>query len=699
MSALYSVLVSVIGLIVVLWVGFRRTIRWLWISFKWIMMSLFAFVAVFLLVMFLGNVVFATKRNEPHRNLHPQHADCRNQDGWKVLAELQNDELLAMRTDPSWRRKFKCAIQTHVVPATDGGKSGRPDLKFHLAFLEFQEDGRPQTLEGRPADSTALSQYALLQEHLSNPQRQSNVVIAFIHGWRHDSKLGNDNVSDLRHYAAHTARFLADRCITEGRFCGTEVTAIYVGWRGARVDEVRIKETFGHRIGGLLAGATMWITLFDRKPISEEVGPAAITALRGLDRILDNKKSPAATPALPAGSASNEQRMIVIGHSLGGNMLMTGLKDQLIKNVIRHEPKRTFESPVGDLVVLLNPASEAAHWTALQRAVWYRIAFRTSEARTGDTLEDGHHLFERNQPPVLISVTAARSWPPSEIWPQDCEWLRLPTKNREEAEAKARILPLIAASRGIFATDVNYDWATYDLFPLFKFDFRPLATTVQRIADRIAARATIESGACPSPGVAPRSEVASYFWRTMAWPVGFLASVLRNTPFMNTDRELTHTIGHLNPPRPSTDTLVERSTLPFKPFGTTHELIGDRDRDSEKPAYYRDIASGPEASCASAPHWLWRARNNRKPNGTLWNSNDLEPLADGSRAKPAANIVHSYVSAGMLPVTRANDPFWNIRAFDNALSEHGGYMLSSFICAIHQFVLDDVASAPRAPQQ
>ena len=234
-----------------------------------------------------------------------------------------------------------------MVPATNGGKSASRSLKFHLAFLEFQEDGRPQTLEGRPANSTALSQYALLQKHLDDPQRKSNVVIAFIHGWRHDSKLGNDNVSDLRHYAAHTARFLADRCIAEGRFCGTEVTAIYVGWRGARVDEVKIKETFGHRIGGLLAGATMWITLFDRKPISEEVGPAAITALRGLDRILDKKKSQSASPVLPAGAASNEQRMIVIGHSLGGNMLMTGLKDQLIKNVIRHEPTKFFRSPSG----------------------------------------------------------------------------------------------------------------------------------------------------------------------------------------------------------------------------------------------------------------------------------------------------------------------------------------------------------------
>jgi hypothetical protein len=66
----------------------------------------------------------------------------------------------------------------------------------------------------------------------------------------------------------------------------------------------------------------------------------------------------------------------------------------------------------------------------------------------------------------------------------------------------------------------------------------------------------------------------------------------------------------------------------------------------------------------------------------------------GVPGAPAARFVHSYLAGGMAPITRANDPFWNVRAFDNALSEHGGYMLSSFICVIHQFVMDDVAASP-----
>jgi hypothetical protein len=52
----------------------------------------------------------------------------------------------------------------------------------------------------------------------------------------------------------------------------------------------------------------------------------------------------------------------------------------------------------------------------------------------------------------------------------------------------------------------------------------------------------------------------------------------------------------------------------------------------------------------------------------------------------------------MAAITRANDPFWNIRAFDTALARHDGYVLSSFICGLNQLILDDITSFnPRPP--
>jgi hypothetical protein len=57
-------------------------------------------------------------------------------------------------------------------------------------------------------------------------------------------------------------------------------------------------------------------------------------------------------------------------------------------------------------------------------------------------------------------------------------------------------------------------------------------------------------------------------------------------------------------------------------------------------------------------------------------------------------MTHGFRLAGMLPITRANDPFWNMRAYDDVLMSHGGFMFSAFICAMNQFVMDQPTRWP-----
>jgi hypothetical protein len=360
-----------------------------------------------------------------------------------------------------------------------------------------------------------------------------------VHGWRHDASIGDTNVRDARHYGAHVARFLADRCekYKQIEFCGVTVTVVYIGWRGARVDERKLQQHFGV-VGEWIGTMAAIPTLFDRKPISEEVGPSTVTALRQLYN------------SMPEGRL---KKMIVFGHSLGGNLLISTLKDYMVKMVGRHQSGRWIDdkpsladlikSPIGNLVVLINPASEAANWTAIQRAVWNRVPYRESESIPGSTVDDGHLFFRQDQPPVLISVTAARSWPPSGLRPDDCAWLFHydPNEPKWVTDEKAKMRPLVEKRTDMFKDGVEYDRATYDLFPLFKFDLRPVAQSLDRFAKRLAEGDKIRS-ACATPA-------EPGFW-TISSRLGWLASVLRNMPFMNTDREQTRTVGHLDPPRP-----------------------------------------------------------------------------------------------------------------------------------------------------
>ena len=83
---------------------------------------------------------------------------------------------------------------------------------------------------------------------------------------------------------------------------------------------------------------------------------------------------------------------------------------------------------------------------------------------------------------------------------------------------------------------------------------------------------------------------------------------------------------------------------------------------------------GDDAQCPQATGWLSKARAAKKAD----TKGSASPLGRGGSprdARPALRFVHGFYPAHLPPITRANDPFWNLRALDNALAEHDGYML------------------------
>ena len=668
---------------------------------------------LFFISFVIGNFVTSTPRTKAYRNLHPSLPFCQEglKSGWTVLAQKQdgiarptdrpddngwiddsNNEYAAVGRDTKWETLLRCALQRHVIPTNSPQNT---PIDYYLGFLEFQESGEPYSLaqpknngdEPLSADELKvmmsengelppITQLDVLKKHLSTG---SNYVIVFAHGWRHDASIGDGNVADLRHYAAHVVRFLAQRCELEERYCDTKVTAIYIGWRGARVNEAGLKKAFGQTLGGFLGSFAAGATLFDRKPVSEQVAPGAISALRTLEKVLA-KQEPGAPPRV--------NRMIVFGHSLGGNLFATGLEDDLIKAVRRHDPGEHMPPVLGDLVVLLNPASEATKWTSVQREVWRRIAFQADSATPLKEIQEGHRFFPIDQKPVILSVTAALAFPAGGLRDYDCQWINLDVDDRDRA-ARQSIANALKKNEGMFEEGIEYDWATHDLFPTFKFDFRPVAFWFDRAAARIEG--------LPPPGQSCATRKSKPFSRLFSTPVRAIAKFLRNFPFQNTNQELSHTIGHLDPPRPAGGILTQYLTS-AAPFGTTHELMGRANKGSETHNSYATLADAP-LDCPTANHWLTRARQDEhvRPNGVFWDSEHLAPVADYSvdENKPAAQLLHSFNLGGTAAITRANDPFWNIRAFDNALSRHDGYRLSSFICAMNQFVMDDITQAQK----
>lgn len=192
-------------------------------------------------ILFLNYVVLSTDKAHAYRNLDPNLAECRDglEKGWTALADTgrealqatmpsegdgwvdaSNDEDAVIAKDDRWATRLRCALQRHVVPAREPGGQ---DLAYHLGFIEFQEDGEPYALVSREGESDAAIDSAMLRHAMDNEMRAkampatmvkpvitqldalkkhlshgSHYVIAFVHGWRHDARIGDRNVADLR---------------------------------------------------------------------------------------------------------------------------------------------------------------------------------------------------------------------------------------------------------------------------------------------------------------------------------------------------------------------------------------------------------------------------------------------------------------------------------------------------------------------
>jgi hypothetical protein len=709
------------------------------VAFKWIvrlawragpfLASLVFFISFVFLAAF---ALLDTRRDVAYRYSGPGSDECVAQQlpaNSTILANesIDNDELKAVRQivhdNPKQKDVFTCMLQLHAmrpgfVPENPDKAAGNPSLGYYLSFLEFEENGNPVQL-GSHHKVLAQPQIDALMEHLNRQTKagRQNFVFAFVHGWRHDARVGDDNVKNVRLMAAHLTSFLEQRCRSNSRYCGATVTAVYIGWRGARVDEARL----GWLLGGYFADTTATInnfiasmTLFDRKPVSERIAPTVISALQAIDRAIRIKDDHSTWFEQP--------RLIVIGHSLGGNLLATGVKDDMIAITARHldelqkarDTSRTDQKaplvkpPFGDLIVLLNPASEAEKWIALQRAFRQRLGAEVDSRAV-------HDAYSEFQPPIYMSLTAARSWPANGIHPADVASFE---KHRGiDPKQQANPCSVIRLLDGDYRPSYEYDSATYDLFPFFKFDFRPLAQTIEDWSNPnpYDCDGKNDADVPKRPGV-----VLGTLWKE-------LAAALRNAPFMNTDIEQTRTIGHVDPMRPAYGLLYGRENDPATWTGTTHEFLINslvrqkppgEESDLTLTAHYIDAGSPEKSECAVVDKWLstvrtdvkyshpqreggafvnWDSGWSRIRSGKVVPGEPGKPNLTGIRLRPdnpVENIEGQFRQTlyfgGMRSITGANDPFWNVRAFQSAMTNHDGYVSYPLICSIFQFVMDKI---------
>jgi hypothetical protein len=258
---------------------------------------------------------------------------------------------------------------------------------YDLFFTEFTDQGLQYASEQYPEAGFQINKTIEGLKSIANQDGVKGIsVITFVHGWKHNARHDDENVSSFRALLRSTAS------IEEALNSGYRVVGVYVGWRGLSISPEPFSE----------------LSFWSRKA-------TALRVAQGSPRELFNRlrsfkcaqnlqaarvKDPAGnhdscTDLVSNGPQLPKVRMMMIGHSFGGWILYNAMAGSLIESLTYEgdtEQLDTVNLRFADMIVLLNPAFEASRYTPL-----HRIATTRSH-------------YPRYQAPLLVSVTTSADW-------------------------------------------------------------------------------------------------------------------------------------------------------------------------------------------------------------------------------------------------------------------------------------------------
>jgi len=199
------------------------------------------------------------------------------------------------------------------------------------------------------------------------PERVSGVrplpkfVVLYIHGWKHDA---SDDDSDVTHFAELIEQ------LAHANTGKKQVLGVYIGWNGAS------------KIFPLNSFPFNNLTFWSKETGADRIAQSAVTT----------KIVSAIGSVMSAGDSAANQ-FITTGHSFGARLLFSATNQSFIYDTQRAHPGHrggTYKRihGIANAVILLNPAFEAARFTAL------------------DAVTRKEERFADDQLPLLLSVSS-----------------------------------------------------------------------------------------------------------------------------------------------------------------------------------------------------------------------------------------------------------------------------------------------------
>lgn len=232
------------------------------------------------------------------------------------------------------------------------GDPSNPDLAYTLGFVEFDDQG--QLYDRR--------QMHVLLDYLYRAAASDNLLMTvFVHGWHHNASVNDNNIAHFRESLLMLSRLEQSDARSNGRQA-RKIVGIYLGWRGESVT----------------VPALNVLTFYGRKDAAQTVGHGGVTELFArLEEVRDTRES------MRNGGANGANRLVVVGHSFGGAVVFSALSQILMERFVDTRGPVGTSSNVrgfGDLVILINPAFEAAQFATLSDMANERVTYFPDQA-------------------------------------------------------------------------------------------------------------------------------------------------------------------------------------------------------------------------------------------------------------------------------------------------------------------------------
>jgi hypothetical protein len=230
----------------------------------------------------------------------------------------------------------------------------RKGNEFDLGVIELSDDGHVADDVQRDMVFSRLREVALGGRGKSVDVQQSPgaIVIVFVHGWHHRSKVCDNNMACFRRVLQALSEADAER--------HRPVFGVYVGWRG---DTFEKKASF--------------LSFYDRKATAHRIGHEA-----GREILLDLNDTYRELNDRIDNGMKHPVTMVTAGHSFGGALVYSAVEGALVRELRNQneniagsvhavgrravdcggEQVRPIRPGIGDLVVLVNPAFEARRY-------------------------------------------------------------------------------------------------------------------------------------------------------------------------------------------------------------------------------------------------------------------------------------------------------------------------------------------------